>query len=79
MNSVESRLENAKLASAIDDACQLPSNCLIRIDLSQGAGVVTLLIDDEEQDFASEIGPLHVVIREAIDFAKGFTSIAEDE
>jgi len=78
MDAIESRLENAKLAAAIDDACKLPQNCVIRIDLSQGDGVVTLLIDGEEHDFQSEIGKLSVVIREAIDFAKGFTSITAE-
>jgi hypothetical protein len=78
MDAIESRLENAKLASAMHDACRLPDNCEIVITLSHGYGGVALLIDGEEQDFQSEIGPLHAVIREAIDFAKGFTSIAAE-
>jgi hypothetical protein len=78
MDAIESRLENAKLASAMDDACRLPDNCEIVISLSHGVGGVTLLINGEEQDFQSEIGPLSVVIREAIEYAKGFTSIAAE-
>lgn len=71
MDSLKSRLENAKLASAIDDACRvLPSDCIVRIDLSQGAGVVTLEIYGVKEDFTSNRESLAETISDAVDHAQ---------
>ena len=71
MDSVQARLENAKLAAAIDNACTvLPSDCRIRIDLSQGAGVVLLEIDGVEEDFPSNRETLADTINDAVEHAQ---------
>jgi 3-hydroxy-3-methylglutaryl CoA synthase len=77
MDAIESRLQNANLAAAIDAACKLPANCLIRIDLSQGSGAVTLLIDGEDKGFVSRSSTLSEKIREAIDYARCFQSAVD--
>lgn len=67
MDAIASRLENAKLAAAIDNACdKLPDGCVVRIDLSREAGVVTLEIDGHEEDFASNRETLSETINDAV-------------
>ena len=63
MDSIKTRLENAKLASAIDSA-------EIVIHLSQGAAVVTLWDAGEEIGFASNRESIGQTIRDAIDCAR---------
>jgi hypothetical protein len=70
MDSLESRLENAKLSAAIDNACnRLPDGCIVRIDLSQGVGVVTLEIDGVEENCPWEAESMADAINDAVKFA----------
>lgn len=70
MDSVQARLENAKLAAAIDNACnRLPDGCIVRIDLSQGAGVVTLEIDGVEENCPWEAETMADAINDAVKYA----------
>lgn len=67
MDAMKSRLENAKLAAAIDNACsKLPAGCKVRINLSHGAADVTLEIECEEADFASNRETLSDTINDAV-------------
>ena len=71
MDSLESRLANAKLAAAIENACGvLPSDCIVRIELSNGSGTVTLDIDGVEQDFPSNLESMADAINDAIEHAQ---------
>ena len=71
MDSIETRLANAKLASAIDNACHvLPSDCMVIIHLSQGATDVTLEIDGTESDFPSNRETLSETINDAVEYAQ---------
>jgi len=72
MDSVQTRLENAKLASAIDNACQsLPEDWIVRVELSKGSATVGLEIDGEEIEFASNHETLWQEIRDAVAHANG--------
>lgn len=71
MGSLATRLENAKLASAIDNACRvLPSDCEIVVSLENGAGTVSLFVDGIETDFASNHETMSDTIRDAIEHAQ---------
>jgi hypothetical protein len=70
VDSVATRLENAKLSSAIDNArSRLPDGCIVRIDLSQGAGVVTLEIDGVAEHCPGEAESMAEAINDAVKFA----------
>jgi hypothetical protein len=72
MNQQETRLHDAKLGSAIDNACKkLPQEYTINICIEQGSSDVFLYDDDgEECEFATNGTSLAEAINDAVEFAE---------
>lgn len=71
MDALETRLENAKLASAIDNACKsLPGDCIVHLAMSQDAVIVTLEVDGNEWEFSSNRESLSDTINDAVECAQ---------
>jgi hypothetical protein len=72
MDQLATRLADAKLGAAIEDACKrLPDNCIIDMQLMRDSATVTLDIDGVVTEFPSNHESLGETIRDAVDFATG--------
>ena len=72
MDQLATRLADAKLGAAIEDACKhLPNSCIIDIQLMRDSATVTLDIDGVVKEFPSNHESLGETIRDAVDFATG--------
>jgi hypothetical protein len=71
MNQQETRLNDAKLGSAIDDACsKLPDGFEILISLERGSGVVILVdAEGDELVLGGNDGTIADEIQEALQYA----------
>lgn len=68
MNSLQARLEDTKLATAIDNACaNLPSDAMLSLVMEQRAANVTLYMDGEVMDFPSNRESLAETINDAVE------------
>ena len=72
MNQIETRLRDAKLGAAIDNACKkLPQEYTINICIEAGSADVALYdIDGEECEFLTSATSLAESINDAVEFAE---------
>lgn len=72
MDQVATRLNDAKLGSAIDNACKnLPNNCIIDVTLMRDSASVRLDVDGVETEFPTNHESLGETISDAVQFATG--------